>query len=215
MRNNKGFATSFILFSILVLFLILLSVLLFTLNNSSSLNGKLKNDLVNKIEDVEAYRQYNYSTAQFVQEFVAPKERNYTIKAWSANGNYIFGNIDLKKGEKLYLYVGLDNGKTDIRTIYGDITDTNSINSRILYIDNVDNDVSTSTTSNKLTNVVKKIAHDTNGNEKRPQNEDGSFIKIYYTINADKLEYNDKKYNSGCTNVQCVLDKIKQKISSD
>lgn len=49
--NNKGFATSFILFSILVLFLLVMGILIFTLNNSSKLNNKIKSQIVNKIED--------------------------------------------------------------------------------------------------------------------------------------------------------------------
>ena len=50
MNNNKGFASTFILFSLLVLFLIVMSILLFTMNNSSVLNSGLKNKLINEIE---------------------------------------------------------------------------------------------------------------------------------------------------------------------
>ena len=50
MKNNKGFASTFILFSILTLFLIVMSILLFTMNNSSVLNSGLKNKLLNDIE---------------------------------------------------------------------------------------------------------------------------------------------------------------------
>ncbi len=49
--NNKGFATSFILFSLLVLFLVVMGVMIFTLNNSSKLNNKIKTELVNHMED--------------------------------------------------------------------------------------------------------------------------------------------------------------------
>ncbi len=49
--NNKGFATSFILFSLLILFLVVMGILVFTLNNSSKLNNKIKSNLVNDIED--------------------------------------------------------------------------------------------------------------------------------------------------------------------
>ena len=49
--NNKGFATSFILFSLLVLFLVAMGILVFTLNNSSKLNNKVKSQLINQMED--------------------------------------------------------------------------------------------------------------------------------------------------------------------
>lgn len=49
--NNKGFATSFILFSLLVLFLVVMGVMIFTLNNSSKLNNKIKTDLINQMEE--------------------------------------------------------------------------------------------------------------------------------------------------------------------
>lgn len=220
MKDNKGFATSFILFSILALFLILLSVLLFTLNNSITLNGKLKNDLVNEIEDVETYRQYNYSSTQFVQEFVAPKARNYTIKAWSANGTYVYSNVELNRGEKLYLYVGelngFNNGKTEIRTIYGD--DQESINSRILY---VGDDKNTSTTTNKLTNVIKKDLAECTANELRPQNETNGFIRIYYTISAKKVGYNNARTGlkdqegKDITDLESALKEIWRRRSSN
>lgn len=48
--NKRGFATSTILFSLLSLFLIAISILLFTMNNSSSLNKSLNDNVVQNIE---------------------------------------------------------------------------------------------------------------------------------------------------------------------
>ena len=50
MKNNKGFATSFILFSLLALFLIVVLGVMFTMNNTSSLNNRIKNKLLSGIE---------------------------------------------------------------------------------------------------------------------------------------------------------------------
>lgn len=49
--NNKGFATSLILFGLLVLFLVVISTLFFTMNNSYALNNILKKDLLSSIEN--------------------------------------------------------------------------------------------------------------------------------------------------------------------
>ena len=51
--NNKGFASTFLLFSLLVLFLLVMSILLFTMNNSSVLNSGLKSKLIDNIEKNE------------------------------------------------------------------------------------------------------------------------------------------------------------------
>ena len=53
MRNRNGFASTFILFGILSLFLIVMSILLFTMNNSSVLNSGIKNKLTNEYEQNE------------------------------------------------------------------------------------------------------------------------------------------------------------------
>ncbi len=47
--NNKGFATTFIMFSLLVLFLIVVSTLMFSLVSSTTLNTRLRNHVENKI----------------------------------------------------------------------------------------------------------------------------------------------------------------------
>ena len=49
MKNNKGFATSFMLFSILILFLLLLSILLFTMNSSTTIENNVKNKVINEM----------------------------------------------------------------------------------------------------------------------------------------------------------------------
>lgn len=48
--NKKGFATSTIIFSLLSVFLITISILLFTMSNTSSLNDSINNKVVQNIE---------------------------------------------------------------------------------------------------------------------------------------------------------------------
>ena len=68
--NNKGFASTFILFGLLVLFLLVVSILMVTINNSASLNNTLKNKIIDdikvskKTESVEPQQEeiINYMT---------------------------------------------------------------------------------------------------------------------------------------------------------
>lgn len=205
MKNNKGFATSFILFSLLILFLIVISILLFTLNNSSSLNSKIKNKLKNDIETPNVYNEYNFYYTGDVQVFTAPRNCTYNIQAWSSSHNYISGNIILNKGEKLFLYVGKTNynsGNTDIRTKYGDVSDYTSNIMRAGY--NISN---SDVFDNRFSNVMK------NNTTPSPSASSEGFIRIYYySINASNLGYDDKVSDKHCDNVQCIIDEISRML---
>ena len=60
MKNNKGFATTFILFSLLIVFLIIMSVLMATLSNASTLTSNLRNRLTDDVESPNIYKEYNH-----------------------------------------------------------------------------------------------------------------------------------------------------------
>ena len=215
MKNNKGFATSFILFSLLILFLIVISILLFTLNSSSTLSSKLKDKLVEDMETPNIYNEYNYYYNNDVQVFIAPKDRIYNIKAWSSESNYIYGKIRLKKGDKLYIYIGeenYNNGNTDVRTVNGSVLDQTSLNSTIM---RSANDINNSFASEeKFTGKIIK-SKDNLGDDKNPSTTSTGHIKIYYyyySLSADKVEYDNSKSKLDCDNLQCAIDNIKLKI---
>ena len=112
MKNNKGFATSFILFGLLVLFLLVLITLMFTMNNSASLNGKLKTDLVDNIERktfTDEYKityDYNILNHTFTSDgfintgFIVDYDTNFTLNSM----------INLPSLGKRYLLFGDYNG---------------------------------------------------------------------------------------------------------
>ncbi|MBQ9024272.1 MAG: hypothetical protein IJ105_03510 [Bacilli bacterium] len=210
MKDNRGFATSFILFGLLVLFLIVMGVLLFTLGNSSVLNSKLKNKLTNDIETPNAYSEYNFYYTGDVQVFTAPKDRTYNIKAWSASSNYVSGKLHLKKGEKLYIYVGnssYNSGNTDIRTIHSmNMNSTESINSIIMKAGYNSSDSIIS--SDKINDKIIKDSNNL-GDDKNPSSTLTGYVRIYfYSITAANLGYNDTVSDKHCENVQCILDEI-------
>ena len=214
MRDNKGYASSFILFSLLIVFLLIISILMVTVNNTASLSGKLKNQLLDDIEISEMYKSYNFYSTGNVQEFIAPKDGNYIVKAWSNNNNYIYANIDLNNGDKLYIYVGnnanYNNGMTEIRTVNGEVNDQESISSRILLVASTLED---SYTSNQFYKVTMKSSTLLEDDEKNPNN--NGYVSIRYTLSAKNLRYDDSQTNSGCEDVQCVLNKVYELISSN
>jgi hypothetical protein len=51
--NNKGFAISGILYSILILFLVVLSLFLFSMKNKKTILDTLKQDTIKSIDEIE------------------------------------------------------------------------------------------------------------------------------------------------------------------
>lgn len=210
MRNNKGFATSFIIFSLLVLFLVVISMVLFTLSNSSILNSKLKNKLKGEAEAASLYNEYNYYYIgnDKLQIFTAPKKNTYKIEAWSTNNNYTSGKIQLNKGEKLYIYVGSqssNDGNSDIRTKYN----INSSDSIIMKASNSleQSYISEVSFPNEGSRIIKQ-------NDTTNPNLNKAFVRIsYIVLPAANVKY-DGNVITDSENVQDVLDKIVNDLGS-
>lgn len=105
--NNKGYASTIIMFSVLALFLVSMLVLVKTMNNSSTLNKSIKSNVIDEInygdstslkqqvaqltEDVKALQKYKDEqvdpmiTALNTSDFVAVTAINKSTKA---NGGY-------------------------------------------------------------------------------------------------------------------------------
>ena len=215
MKNNKGFATSFIIFSLLVLFLVVISMVLLTLSNSSILNSKLKDKLKTDAETANVYNEYNfYYLGNQLQIFKAPRKSTYKVEAWSQNKNYTFGKIELLKNQKLYIYIDA-NGNSDIRTKY-DINDTSSIimKSYQTFAESFASSTAFSTVDPNDESTYKR-ENDTTQNIKPPQ------VRIsYVSLHADKVKYDGnvvQNCNSqdGNDNIECVLDEIADSIGSE
>ena len=97
-----------------------------------------ENELNKLRQDSEKVWSYSYSgnsqTLGKYQLFEAPVSGTYSIEAWGAQGGviwnggkgaYTYGDIDLKKGEKLYVYVG-GTGNGSIGGWNGGGSNTNS-----------------------------------------------------------------------------------------
>ena len=93
MKNNKGFATSFMLFSLLALFLVVVIMLLLTMNNSSSISGRMKDAIKDKAENSKNNRQTSDNTDYMQDNLVLYYDAldhgdgNSTWDDLSGNGN--------------------------------------------------------------------------------------------------------------------------------
>lgn len=119
MLNNKGFAISTVLYSLLligtlVLFL-LIGSLSFSRTSTNDFVANIKDELIelenrNKVETTFSYTGNG-------QTYVAPITGTYTLEVWGASGGsvngytggsggYSSGQVELNAGDTLYVYVG-------------------------------------------------------------------------------------------------------------
>lgn len=197
MKNNKGFATTFILFSLLVLFLIIMAVLMSTLSNSSTLTSNLRNKLTDNVESPNIYKEYNFAATGDMQIFTAPASKVYTVEGWSTSNKYLKTSKYLEKNQQLYLYVGTSSyngGNTDVRTVYGTVNDAISRASIILDVN-----------ANGAVNTSKPNPDSGNG-----------YVKIKYSsLTANNIGYNNGNTHISCKNVQCALDKLNRTLNNN
>ena len=113
--NNKGFAITSIIYSMLFLFIILMTIILLTLARRKVLIDKSKEYTKSLLNDYN--ETYNYDYTGDVQEFVVPRDGYYKIELWGAQGGsnefasggkgaYTTGDVYLTKNQIIYLYIG-------------------------------------------------------------------------------------------------------------
>ena len=118
--NNKGYASTIIMFSILTLFLISMLMLVKTMNNSSSLNKKITEKVVDNI---------NYDASGSVQDRLSVLENKVSnLKSEVINEIYPVGSIYMSTEDDTIEKVQSKFGGTwekysEGRTLIGDGTD--------------------------------------------------------------------------------------------
>lgn len=115
MKNNKGFAITGILYSILLLFLMLLLLVLGNLQARKVIFDKQKNHVLSKIDNFgnlyDDIKTYTYINDDY-QEFIASKDGNYLLEIWNADSisEYKKAKVYLLQGVKLYIKLGNNSG---------------------------------------------------------------------------------------------------------
>ncbi len=122
---KKGFATSAIIYTLLLLFLVLLVGILSNAQNRKTILDQLKNDTKQQLENVEETpetlckyevgKEWSFAYKGSPEEFKVPCNGTYKIELWGAAGgmhvtqglgSYVSGKIDFVQNFKLYVYVG-------------------------------------------------------------------------------------------------------------
>lgn len=108
--NNKGFAISGILYSILVLFLMLLLLILGNFQSRKVTFDKQKDVVLGRLEGKKNNNKTNeFCYSDSIQKFETPTDGNYKLEIYNSNnGTYLTGEIQLYQGILLYLTVGKD-----------------------------------------------------------------------------------------------------------
>ena len=113
--NNKGFAITSIIYSMLFLSIILITTTLLILMRRKVLLDRTKEDAKSLLNEYSETYYYDYTNNY--QEFIVPKTGYYKVELWGAQGGsnevatggkgaYTTGKIYLNEGTKLYLYIG-------------------------------------------------------------------------------------------------------------
>ena len=120
--NEKGFAATGILYTILVLFILLFAGILMMLSSRNNILMKLQKNVKAEIQGESTCtnmvtKSWNFDYTGSEQEFTAPCDGIYRIEAWGAQGYsidkyfggygaYASGNYRASAGEVLYVTVG-------------------------------------------------------------------------------------------------------------
>lgn len=115
--NNKGFLITGILYSLLLLFLVLIIGMVAILSARQKKLDYISHDIITRLNDKYDFniaKVWDFDYTGDYQTFTVPADGYYEIELWGAQGGgeyggkgaYTKGIIYLNKGENLYIYVG-------------------------------------------------------------------------------------------------------------
>ena len=97
--NNKGFAITGVLYSILVLFIVITTLLIFNLQNKKIILDKLKKDTLDNVENIstteeevceyEVGQEFTFDYTGSEQTFTVPCSGYYQLETWGAQGGSV------------------------------------------------------------------------------------------------------------------------------
>ncbi len=122
-NNNRGFLVTGMLYSLLLLFLVLMIGMLAIMNARQNKLNYISRNIITKLNDKYTFdvaRQWEFDYTGNYQTFTVPTDGYYNIELWGAGGTvnrdtspntagrgaYTKGIIYLTKGENIYVYVG-------------------------------------------------------------------------------------------------------------
>lgn len=141
--NKKGFAVSGIVYSILVLFLLLVFSTLGVLGSRKLILDKIKTEVMNELNKEPEQFKHIFTYTGNYQKFTAPYTGTYRIELWGAAGAstgpgaYTKGEIKLTENEVIYIYVGgqgIGSNSTAIGGYNGGGNSTKILNNSSKYV---------------------------------------------------------------------------------
>lgn len=192
--NNKGFAITGIIYTLMVLFIILIIALLSMFNDRKKILDKLKDKVQNNINT-----EIDYTPASFNPKSVTELEQDefytyevkikgyYELKLISSNGSVLKSELYLKEGEKLYLKVGSKTYNSGKSEIYFSKEDKTSLLMQITNTNNIVTD-----------NYKNRLFQKTNYTKNTLELGDGSIIITYVTKEKKNTDLNKVRYIKDC-----------------
>lgn len=192
--NNKGFAITGIIYTLMVLFIILIIALLSMFNDRKKILDKLKDKVIDNIS-----AEIDYTPASFNPKGVAELEQDefytyeakikgyYELKLISSNGSILKSELYLKEGERLYLKVGSKTYNSGKSEIYSNKEDATSLLMQIANTNNFVKDNYNNRLFLKTTYTKNALTH---GN--------GSIIITYVTTEKKNTDLNKVRYIKDC-----------------
>ena len=126
--NNKGFAISVMLYSILALISMIVMLILLTMAGSRKNNSNLIDNIKEDLNTASYNKLQTFEYTGGVQTFTVNKNGYYQIELWGASGAgsansgkgaYTKGYIKLNAGDVLYFYVGQQGQENGTATFNG------------------------------------------------------------------------------------------------
>ena len=154
-RNNKGFAITTVIYGLSIMGLLLVAILMATMSTNRTNSRELAKSIEEELNFIKgSERSFEYDNGgddvnniPKAQEYIVPEGKSgfYKIELWGTQGAgptgglgaYTSGVIQLKEGDRLYLYIGrhiaTKGGRaTEVRVVSGDYTDPVSYRTRIM-----------------------------------------------------------------------------------
>ena len=181
--NNKGFAIRGIIYTILLIFLIVLAGILSLFNSRKNVLDNLKNKVVGEVNTTSSIQYDPFDETGTILEFTAKAKGYYQFELYSPkinniNGDELVTEIYLEKGETLYFLIGsttYNQGITEIRSskdatstiakVSSNEFDTKEYNGRNFFNTSIQKNVVISNTGKIIVNYLNKNRLNSNLNK--------------------------------------------------
>lgn len=104
--NKKGFAITGIIYTLMVLFIILIIALLAMFNDRKNLLDELRERVLNNINTSNDVVDAVYKAKNFKEEYTVKLRGYYDLEVTSTDGSTFYGTFYFYEGEKIYISVG-------------------------------------------------------------------------------------------------------------